>query len=234
VIKLFGVCEAALEAGCLVSRIILFLKKEAVMKRVLLISLSLALALVGWRTVCAQDGFYVIPAMKGKYAPVPKTGQTTSYASKDDGDLKKGVAWPTPRFTDNLNGTVTDKLTGLIWTKNANYFGLRTWDQAMSAANSLQSGSKAFPDLTDGSKAGDWRLANVRELVSLIDFGRIGYALPEDHPFTGVQDSGYWSSTSYTDAQIGDLSFMVRFGMPSATNMVRTFGHCVWCVRDRK
>ncbi len=47
------------------------------MRRALLISLSLVLALVGWSTVCAEDGFYVIPAMKGKYAPVPKTGQTT-------------------------------------------------------------------------------------------------------------------------------------------------------------
>ena len=97
------------------------------MRRVLLISLSLVLALVGWSTVCAEDGFYVIPAMKGKYAPVPKTGQTISYGTRDDGDLQKGVAWPTPRFTDNNNGTVTDKLTGLIWMKNANAFGVRTW-----------------------------------------------------------------------------------------------------------
>ena len=95
------------------------------MRRVLLISLSLVLALVGWSTVCAEDGFYVIPAMKGKYAPVPKTGQTTIYAAGDDGALQKGVAWPTPRFTDNDNGTVTDNLTGLIWMKNANAFGAK-------------------------------------------------------------------------------------------------------------
>ena len=30
-------------------------------------------------------------------ARVPKTGQTTSYAARDDGDLEKGVAWPNPR-----------------------------------------------------------------------------------------------------------------------------------------
>src|SRR5215831_10404550 len=53
-------------------------------------------------------------------APVPRTGQTTSYAAGDDGALQKGVAWPTPRFTDNNNGTITDNLTGLIWLKNAN------------------------------------------------------------------------------------------------------------------
>ena len=60
----------------------------------------------------------------------PKTGQTLCYDSLgavvpcagtgQDGEIKAGVAWPSPRFTDNSNGTVTDNLTGLIWLKNAN------------------------------------------------------------------------------------------------------------------
>ena len=50
---------------------------------------------------------------------VPQTGQTTSYEIGDDGDLERGVVWPDPRFTDNANGTVTDNLTGLIWSKLA-------------------------------------------------------------------------------------------------------------------
>ena len=73
--------------------------------------------------------------------------------------MKKGVAWPNPRFKDNGNGTVTDNLTRLIWLKNANAFGLRTWEQALSDANALASGSAG---LTDGSKAGDWRLPKTR------------------------------------------------------------------------
>jgi hypothetical protein len=71
------------------------------MRRSLLICLSLVLALAGWTMAGADDGFYVIPAMKGKYAPVPKTGQTTSYDDpdrRDDGALRKGVAWPPPAF----------------------------------------------------------------------------------------------------------------------------------------
>ena len=86
------------------------------------------------------------------------------------------MAWPTPRFTDNNNGTVTDNLTKLIWTKNANAFGTKKWDDALSAANSLASGT--IPGLTDGSKAGDWRLPNVRELQSLIDYEFYSPALP--------------------------------------------------------
>jgi hypothetical protein len=147
------------------------------MRRALLIFLSLVFALVGGTTVCAEDGFYVISGIKGKYAPVPKTGQITSYGTRDDGALHKAAASPTPRFTDNNNGTVTDNLTKLIWMKNANAFGMKTWSDALSCANGLKSGD-AGTGLTDGSKAGDWRLPNVREFQSLVDYGLINPALP--------------------------------------------------------
>ena len=41
-----------------------------------------------------------------------------------------------------------------------------------------------------------FRLPNIKELQSLIDFGEINPALPSGHPFTGVQSYVYWSSTS--------------------------------------
>ena len=200
------------------------------MRRALLISLSLLLALVGGSTVWAEDGFYVIPAMKGKYAPVPKTGQTTVYGqngTRDDGALKKGVAWPTPRFTDNLNGTVTDNLTGLIWMKNADGFGgTKTWAEALSAADSLKSGDAG---LTDGSKAGDWRLPNVRELRSLIDYGRSNPALPDNHPFDGVQGF-YWSSTTGPDPALAWDVFIGGTG--EAEGIDKGYeDDFVWCVR---
>lgn len=124
---------------------------------------------------------------------VPKTGQTTSYASGDDGYLEKGVSWPSPRFTDNSNGTVKDNLTGLIWLKNANAFDKRNWATALSDCATLNSGEAG---LSDGSVEGDWRLPNVRELHSLIDYGRINPALPSGHPFTYVQMANYWSSST--------------------------------------
>ena len=126
-------------------------------------------------------------------ASVEKTGQTTSYATGDDGYWMKGVAWPNPRLTDNGDGTVTDNLTGLIWLKNANCFGTRLWSDALTDCNGLANGSCG---LTDGSVAGDWRLPNIKELLSLIDYGNYGMALPSGHPFTGVIDTHYWSSTS--------------------------------------
>ena len=126
-------------------------------------------------------------------APVPKTGQKASYATGDDGDLEKGVAWPDPRFTDNGDGTVTDNLTGLIWVKNADCFGKRNWYNAISDANGLANGQCG---LTDGSEAGDWRLPNIKELFSLVDVGRYGPALPLGHPFNNVQLYTYCSSSA--------------------------------------
>jgi hypothetical protein len=206
------------------------------MKRALLIAVSLCLAVAGWSMVCAQD-FYVVPVTKANYAPVAKTGQTDSYsAAGTDGALQKGVAWPSPRFTDNGNGTVTDKLTGLIWMKNANGFnGTKTWDDALSAANNLASGSAG---LMDGSKAGDWRLPNVRELQSLIDYGFYGPALPntqgtgqwsEGNPFQGVQSDFYWSST--TNAGSASTAWSVYFNAGSVGNTAKSNSIYVWCVR---
>jgi hypothetical protein len=193
------------------------------MKRVLLISLSLVLALVAWTTVWADDGFYVVGGQRGNYAPVPKTGQTTSYGTRDDGALQKGVAWPTPRFIDNLNGTVTDKLTGLIWMKNAKAFDLNTWDQALSVANGLHTG---MGDLTDGSQAGDWRLPNVRELTS------VGPPFPEGHPFTNIDTvTYYWSSTSHPNPLYA-LTATFSYGYVSVDGKIHNIN--VWFVRGGK
>ena len=205
------------------------------MKRVLLICLSLVLALVGGSAVGAEDGFYVIGG--GGSASVPKTGQTTSYATRDDGALQKGVAWPTPRFIDNGNGTVTDKLTKLIWMKKANAFDTKNWADALTTANGLKSGD-AGTGLTDGSKAGDWRLPNVRELQSLIDYAFFNPALPntlgtgkwaEGNPFQGVQSSYYWSSS--TDVNNTTYAWAVAFNVGNVLFGDKSGGGYVWCVR---
>lgn len=126
-------------------------------------------------------------------APVEKTGQTTSYTAGDDGDHEAGMFWPVPRFTDNGDGTIRDNLTGLIWLKNANCFGTRSWTTAINDCNTLNSGECG---LTDGSVEGDWRLANVKEIQSIIDYGNCDLALPSGHPFLNVQFGRYWSSTT--------------------------------------
>jgi len=153
-------------------------------------SLLGAIMMVGF--IAAWVGVWEAPAFPKK-AFVEVTGQTTSFADGDDGDLQAGVPFPRKRFVDQRNGTVMDRLTGLIWLKNADCFGGQSWADALEKANTLASGSCG---LTDGSKAGDWRLPNVKELQSLIDFGTFSPALPAGHPFLKVQSFAYWSSTT--------------------------------------
>jgi hypothetical protein len=160
-------------------------------------------------------------------APVEKTGQTTSYGTRDDGELERGVSWPTPRLTDNGDGTVTDNLTGLVWLRNTNCFGTRTWTEALSDANGLASGSCG---LTDGSTAGIWRLPNVRELSSLMDFSRYNPALPGGHTFTGVQPGYYWSST--THAPTLSFAWVVSMYDGYVVSSAKSSAHWVWPVRE--
>lgn len=134
-------------------------------------------------------------------APVPKTGQSSSYdfAHVDDGGLRKGVAWPNPRFTNNGDGTITDNLTGLIWLRDADCLGAGWWEPSLQKVRDLNTGTECnCVDYTSGTYD-DWRLPNVRELLSLIDYSRNNPSLPAGHPFDGViVEFGkyYWTSTS--------------------------------------
>jgi hypothetical protein len=160
-------------------------------------------------------------------APVEKTGQTgSSVVTGDDGDLERGVLWPNPRFTDNNDGTVTDNLTGLIWLKDANCFGQQIWYHALSDCNGLVSGQCG---LTDGSRGGDWRAPNVKELQSLIDFSQYEPALPMGHPFSNVQ-YGYWSSTCFPFVYY-DLAWYMNLNAGTISSINMTDTAYAWCVR---
>jgi hypothetical protein len=162
---------------------------------------------------------------KSPPAPVPKTGQTTSYATGDDGDLQKGVAWPDPRFTNHRNGTVTDNLTGLMWTLNANIYYpediKRSWEEALY-------------DCTNCTEGGyiDWRLPNVKELLSLIDFSQEIPALPPGHPFNCGNARRYWSSTTAASdyPYFSSHAWLIHVGGFTLLQL-KDFHYYVWCVR---
>jgi hypothetical protein len=177
-------------------------------------------------TMHSLEDIYNLTANIGT-APVEKTGQTDSYSTGDDGDHEAGISWPEPRFTDNGDGTVTDNLTGLIWLKDANRFGQRTWTDALVDCNTLADDGL---DLTDGSLAGDWRLSNVKELLSLLDFSNYNPALPSGHPFSNVQSSDYyWSGT--TLAYYTNNAFVVSMYSGGVDSSDRASSHYVWPVR---
>lgn len=115
-----------------------------------------------------------------------------------DGDLRAGIAAPSPRFSDRNDGTVRDNLTGFVWLKDTDCLGQVTWSEALIRSNALTSGTC---NLSDGSGAGDWRLPNFQELLSLMEWSRTtwtsgGKALADGHPFADVKQQLYWTSTS--------------------------------------
>ena len=165
----------------------------------------------------------------GPPAPVAATGQTTQYAPGDDGAEQAGVAWPKPRFVDNQDGSVSDRLTGLVWLKNANCFGRVSWEDSLLLPQLLVQGSCG---LTDGSLAGDWRLPNVLELFGLVDLGEHQPALVAGHPFLNVQLDFYWSGTTLDNVNSPARPVSMSFGNIDQKDKADLY--YVWPVRDAR
>jgi len=138
-----------------------------------------------------------------------------------------------PRFIDNKDGTVADKLTRLIWLKNSNCFGMVAWPDAARAVKGLKAGD-CGPDpalvLADGSAAGDWRLPTMGELCTLIDFSNRDPALPNGHFFANVPSGYHWSLTTLDNHS--ELAWIVYLesGTTCYENIHNQAGH-VWPVR---
>ena len=105
------------------------------------------------------------------------------------------------RYTDNGDGTISDAQTGLMWSKcsygqtydanDANSDGIicegspafGTWQQAFAWA----------ADSTDHGHS-DWRLPNIKELGSIVDFGSAKPAINQSI-FPNTASGPYWTST---------------------------------------
>lgn len=87
----------------------------------------------------------------------------------------------TVSFTDNGDGTVTDNTTGLMWQKQDDGTW-QTWEQVLTFCEGMNLATFS-----------DWRLPNIKELVSITDLHHPTYF---DPVFTGSKASPYWSSTT--------------------------------------
>jgi len=130
-------------------------------------------------SVLAATGQRECFGVMGDRIPCVGTGQ--------DGELRMGAAWPAPRFQVTAD-VVLDRLTGLVWTRNADLAGRwTTWDEAFGVVTKLNRNRIG--------RRSSWNLPTINELESLVDASRHTPALPSGHPFENVQEA-YWSSTS--------------------------------------
>jgi murein DD-endopeptidase MepM/ murein hydrolase activator NlpD len=86
-------------------------------------------------------------------------------------------------FRDNGDGTITDTTSGLMWQQTETK--AMTWEKALTYCENL-----------DLAGYRDWRLPNIRELVSLVDDSRYEPSVDIAY-FSGCRPSPYWSSTTH-------------------------------------
>ncbi len=114
-------------------------------------------------------------------------------------------------FVDHGNGSITDNATGLTWTQNDSGTGM-DWETALNYCESLDTAGRS-----------DWRLPNVKELQSLVDYARSPDATnsaaidPIFNISTITNEAGqldypaFWSSTTHASLRGGNGAY-VNFG----------------------
>jgi len=160
-------------------------------------------------------------------AQLLKTNQTICYDSTgavitctgtgQDGELQKGVA---RSYTDNGDGTITDNNTGLIWQKQDNATTY-AWANALTYCNA---NTAALPGT-------GWRLPNVYELYSLVDFGVAVAPFINRTYFAAPENSYYWSSTTYPANYSYAMSVHFYLGGASNFGNGKSSSGYVRCVR---
>lgn len=109
-------------------------------------------------------------------------------------------------FVNNRDGTISDRATGLMWSQDDSGEGMN-WEDALAWVE--QKNSEAHLGYSD------WRLPNVKELQSIVDYGRSpdktqSAAIDPLFSCTPITNEGgqtdyaqYWSSTTHLSANGG-------------------------------
>jgi hypothetical protein len=117
-------------------------------------------------------------------------------------------------YMDNKNGTISDNATGLMWMQNDSQVPMN-WEDALAYAENMEYAGHS-----------DWRLPDVKELQSIVDYTRSPgttnssaidplFNATEITNEAGESDFGfYWSSTTHTNwsSVAGGFASYVSFG----------------------
>lgn len=147
-----------------------------------------------------------------------KTGQTTSYAANDDGDLElgRGASFSTLSFNNPFGDTsrFTDTAGGQTYSNNI-VIDWSTWvqaDRVVTGWYRTQTITKTWAEalsesaaLSTGGFTSGWSLPNVNVFTSIYNYGQTGQTNYAPFNFSGSGNSGLWTGTtnpSNTDTAI--------------------------------
>ena len=121
-------------------------------------------------------------------------------------------------FQDNGDQTVTDQGTGLMWENDSSVnTQTMTWEEALAYCENLTLGGYS-----------DWRLPNIQELRSIVDYTRHDPAID---PLFLSQSDWYWSSTS--QPPFPSWAWVTYFARGSCYQDLKSGSHYARCVRGR-
>lgn len=103
--------------------------------------------------------------------------------------LAQAATTPTADFTDNGDGTVTHKTTGLTWKRCAE--GM-TWTGSTCSGTAQTYSWSQLNDLS----AGGWRLPRIDELVTIVESENFAPAI-NTSIFPNTPQSSFWSASTY-------------------------------------
>ncbi len=95
-----------------------------------------------------------------------------------------GAAYHNMDYVDNKDGTVTEKVTNRMWQQTVDYTR-RNWIDSIRYCENLELAGHS-----------DWRLPNVRELVSLVNYNKTSPAIDEEYFPKTPYKYFFWSSSS--------------------------------------
>ncbi|CAH0529729.1 Lcl domain-containing protein [Vibrio hippocampi] len=146
--------------------------------------------------------------IKGYGMSSPRGGEKTFYVLAVRGNNDYGIN----QFNDQGNQTIKDAATGLIWQQSDSTQGM-DWPSALSYCENLELGGRS-----------DWRLPNVKELQSIVDYSRSpdtsnSAAIDPLFTISTITNEGgkldypnYWSSSTHQNLRNAANASYVAFG----------------------